>query len=56
MKFFKSLFCKHSDWRWIRSIYGDEINRLNGNRSEWQCIACGKLKLTENLFSDDSND
>ena len=41
----KQLFCRHKDKKFIRNIYGDEINRLSTKkiyRSEWKCNKCGK--------------
>ena len=41
----KRLFCKHKDQKFIRNIYGDEINRISTKkifRSEWKCNECGK--------------
>lgn len=43
MNLIKQLFCKHK-FKFIRNIYGDEINLRNGNRSEWKCEKCGKTK------------
>lgn len=42
----KQLFCKHKNQRFIRNIYGDEINRISTKkifRSEWKCSDCGKV-------------
>lgn len=39
------LFCKHKNQKWVRNIYGDEINRISTRkiyRSEWKCADCGK--------------
>ena len=47
--FFKSLFCKH-DYRHVRNLYGDAINRHDGKRSVWKCCKCGKLKFDEGLY------
>lgn len=41
----KQLFCKHKSQKFIRNIYGDEINRISTKkifRSEWKCKNCGK--------------
>ena len=47
MNILKRLFCKH-DYRFVRNIYGDEINYLN-KRSEWKCSKCGKRKYSNEL-------
>ena len=46
MNLIKQLFCKHN-FKFIRNIYGDEINLHNGNRSEWKCKKCGKTKYQQ---------
>ena len=46
----KRLCCNH-EYIHIRNIYGDEINYVNGKRSEWFCEKCGKRKLEDELFS-----
>lgn len=48
MNLFKSLFCKH-DYKFIRNIYGDEINHRCGKRSLWQCEKCGNLEYRDYL-------
>ena len=50
--FIKSLRCKH-DYRFVRNLYGDEINLYGGARSVWQCANCGKLQFRSNLFNED---
>ena len=45
----KRLICSH-EYVHIRNIYGDEINYVNGKRSEWYCEKCGKRKLEDELF------
>lgn len=50
MGWFKQLFCKH-EWKFLRNIYGDEINACNGNRSWWVCKKCGKLELRPELYN-----
>lgn len=37
----KSLFCRHH-LGFVRKIYGDEINRQNGKKFEYECYKCGK--------------
>lgn len=49
MNWFKSLFCKH-EYEFVRNIYGDEINQLNGKRSEWKCKKCGKIEYRTYLY------
>lgn len=41
MKWLKMLWCSHKRIRFIRNIYGDEINLFNA-RSEHKCDDCGK--------------
>lgn len=48
MKWIKRLFCKHT-YLWVRNIYGDEINAMNGKRSWWRCTRCGKWKAKNKL-------
>jgi len=49
MGWFKQLFCKHK-WKFVRNIYGDEINACNGDRSWWKCEKCGLLETRPYLF------
>lgn len=47
------LFCKHKNQKWVRNIYGDEINRISTRkiyRSEWRCADCGKVIYHHELF------
>lgn len=37
-------------WRFVRNVYGDEINDLNGARSVWLCKYCGSMGLGDRLF------
>ena len=46
---FKRLFCHHK-YKFIRNIYGDEININNGKRSLWECTKCQKYKTREKLY------
>lgn len=41
--FIKIILCGHKGWAhvFLRNIYGDEINKLNGKRSMWSCTHCG---------------
>ena len=48
MKLINRLFCKHN-YKFVRNIYGDEINHLNGKRSVWVCEKCGKLEYRDYL-------
>lgn len=50
--FAKPLFCKHI-FTHIRNIHGDEINHLNGKRSEWRCTECGKWELRDSLYENE---
>jgi hypothetical protein len=45
---FARLFCKHR-WQWVRNIYGDEINLLDGKRSVWQCSECQQYQYRNEL-------
>jgi hypothetical protein len=49
VKWVKRFFCAHH-FEWIRNIYGDEINTVNGKRSLWRCVKCGKLHHDLFLF------
>ncbi len=44
----RCLFGRHED-KFIRNIYGDEIN-LVGGRSLWRCGHCGKKQYRNFLF------
>lgn len=46
--FLHRLFCRHK-FGFSYNIFGDEINRHNGNRSMWVCYKCGKRKSKPNL-------
>ena len=50
MNLFKSLFCKHK-YKFIRNIYGDEINAHNGMRSEWRCAKCRHIQYREDYHN-----
>lgn len=41
-------FCEHEYW-FVRSIYGDEINSVNG-RSWWKCVKCGKWQCRRDIY------
>jgi len=45
LKWLMRLFCNHTEQRFIRNIYGDEISHCNGSRSVWQCKKCGGTAL-----------
>ena len=49
MRLLKYLLCTH-EYVHTRNIYGDEINYVNGKRSEWHCKQCGKRKLKDELY------
>lgn len=49
LKWLMGLFCKHTEQRFIRNIYGDEINHCNGSRSVWQCKKCGTIVFGNSL-------
>lgn len=48
MNFFKRLFHRHDYSRFVRNIYGDEINYTDA-RSVWQCRTCGKYQYRQEL-------
>lgn len=49
-KFLQEYCCEH-EYVFIRNIYGDEINRCGGYRSQWQCMKCGKYMYSKTLYS-----
>ena len=57
MKRVKRLFrlkkCEH-DWKFVRNIYGDEINHCGGYRSLWECRKCGRLQWRESLYQEEN--
>lgn len=40
LKRLRCFFTTGHDLMWVRNIYGDEINQVNGNRSWWMCRTC----------------
>jgi hypothetical protein len=38
----RALFCRHRERKFVRNIFGDEINWCGGYRSLWRCCGCGK--------------
>lgn len=42
MGYFSGLFCSHKETKFIRNIFGDEINRLDA-RSLHRCRKCGTV-------------
>ena len=48
IQFLKTLICSH-DFKFYRNIHGDEINQVNGKRSESKCLKCGKFRLEDKL-------
>jgi hypothetical protein len=43
IRFIQQLFCQHEELKFVRNIYGDEINTAGGDRSIWRCQHCNKL-------------
>ena len=43
IKIIKMLFCHHK-FKFVRKLYGDEINAHNGKRNEYVCEKCGMYK------------
>lgn len=43
LKILKKIFCKH-DYKFVRLLYGDEINEHCGKRKEYCCVKCGMYK------------
>lgn len=37
-------------WRFVRNVYGDEINALDGVRSIWRCRYCDALGYGDREF------
>ena len=52
LRMVRRLFCRH-ELRFVRNIYGDEINLMNG-RSLWVCYKCGADMVRRELHT--SND
>lgn len=48
MIFLKRLFCKHQYIK-LQTISGDEINARDGKHSEWECVYCGSIILSDHL-------
>lgn len=40
---FKAMFCKHK-WVFLRGVYGDEINHVNGKRVKEWCPKCDSTR------------
>lgn len=49
IKLIKRMLCKHKNLKFIRNIYGDEIN-LTGGRSWWVCTSCDRCKVKDSLY------
>lgn len=47
----KQLLCSHPYWKFVRNIYGDEINYTNA-RSIYKCEKCGKYKFSQTLHAE----
>lgn len=43
IKILKMLFCRHK-FKFVRKLYGDEINVHDGKRDEYVCEKCGMYK------------
>lgn len=43
IRIIKMLFCNHK-YKFVRKLYGDEINAHNGKRDEYVCEKCGMYK------------
>lgn len=39
MRWVRRLLCRHH-FKWLRNLYGDEINYCGGKRSLWECVKC----------------
>jgi hypothetical protein len=50
-KFFRRLFCSHSEIQHVRNIYGEEIIHSGYNRSQWTCVHCKKIVLRPSLHN-----
>ena len=48
ISWFKQIKCKH-EYKFVRNIYGDEINWCGGYRSVWRCNKCGKIEYRKYL-------
>ena len=48
VSFWNRLTCKHKvdKLRFVRKIYGDEINKVDGLRYEYKCTKCGQVVYT----------
>jgi hypothetical protein len=44
-------FFGNHDWKWVRNLYGDQINRFGG-RSIWRCRKCGKTRPRQFLVEE----
>jgi len=42
----KQMLCRH-EFRFLRNIYGDEINQYDGKRSIWVCLHCHKSEYRD---------
>lgn len=52
--FWRRMLCRHKQWEFVRNIYGDEINHVDGKRSFWKCRECGLVRLKDELHSGES--
>ena len=53
LRMVRRLFCRH-DLRFVRNIYGDEINLLNG-KSLWVCEKCGADMVPRELHTSNAD-
>lgn len=51
-RFFRRLFCPHTDIGFVFNIYGDHIIYSGYMRSCWQCSKCGKYIYSEYLHDE----
>lgn len=47
-KLIQKIGCDH-EYKWVRNIYGDEINLTDGKRSIWKCFKCDKIQYRDEL-------
>lgn len=47
-KLIQKIRCNH-EYKWVRNIYGDEINSTGGKRSIWKCFKCNKIQYRNEL-------
>lgn len=47
-RFIQKYGCDH-EYKFVRNLYGDQINQHDGARSVWECIKCGHIQYREDL-------